>query len=63
MIGALFGFGKKRPAEGLTAMADRIHVPPGFRLVFRPWRTCSTTGQRIYAKMDGFPAWPILIPE
>ena len=44
-------------------MADRIHVPPGFRLVFRPWRTCPTTGQRIYAKMDGFPAWPILIPE
>jgi hypothetical protein len=44
-------------------MADRIHVPPGFRLVFRPWRTCPLTGQRLYAKMYGFRAWPILIPE
>lgn len=63
IIGVFFGSGKIRPAEGLTTMADRIHVPPGQRLVFRPWRTCPTTGQRLYAKMYGFRAWPILIPE
>lgn len=51
------------PRRRTDDMADRISVPPGYKLVFRPWRTCPTTGQRIYAKMYGFRAWPILIPE
>jgi len=41
----------------------RIVSPPAYRLVFRPWRTCPRTGRRLYAKMFGLRAWPILIPE
>lgn len=37
--------------------------PPGYRYVFRPWRTCPKTGTRLYAKAFGLRAWPILIPE
>ena len=38
-------------------------APAGYRYVFRPWRLCPKTGQRLYAKSYGFRAWPLLVPE
>ncbi len=42
---------------------SHIEVPPGFKLIFRPWRICPKTGDKLYAKTFGFKAWPILVPE
>jgi len=36
--------------------------PPGYRYIFRPWRKCPKTGERLYAKLYGLRAWPILVP-
>lgn len=41
----------------------RLPPPPGYRYVFRPWRTCPKTGSRLYAKAFGLKAWPILVPD
>jgi hypothetical protein len=38
-------------------------LPPGYRWVFRPWRTDPKTGKRIYASSYGLRAWPIAVPE
>lgn len=40
----------------------KLTPPPGYRYVFRPWRTCPWSGQRQYAKTHGLRAWPILVP-
>lgn len=40
----------------------KVHVPPGYRLKFSPWRLCPVTGQRLYARDYGYRAWPILVP-
>jgi len=39
-----------------------IRVPPGYRLIFRPYRR-NAQGQLEYARSYGLRAWPILIPE
>ena len=39
----------------------KITVPPGYKLVFRPWKT-DKNGNRLYAANYGFKAWPLLIP-
>jgi hypothetical protein len=44
-------------------MKRRIHVPPGYRLVFRATRIDPRTGQVLHARAYGFRAWPILVPE
>lgn len=61
---ALFGSNGKIRPEVESAMTKR-HTPPptGYRYVFRPWRTCPQTGERLYAKAFGLRAWPILVPE
>ena len=37
--------------------------PPGYRYVFRPWRTDPRTGRVLYAANYGLKAWPILVSE
>jgi hypothetical protein len=37
-------------------------APPGYRYVFRPWRRCPITGQKLWARSYGKRAWPILVP-
>ena len=52
----------RRRTEGMAKKA-LPPAPPGYRWVFRPWRTDPKTGQRVYARTYGFKAWPIMIPE
>jgi hypothetical protein len=52
-----------RIAAEVFAMTRRIHVPAGFRLVFRTTRTDPRTGQVLHARAYGLRAWPILVPE
>ena len=40
-----------------------IDVPPGFKLIFRPYRVCKETGQKLWARNYGYRSWPILVPE
>lgn len=52
------------PLKEIVVMTKRYTpAPPGYRYVFRPWRTCPKTGDKLYAKAFGIRAWPILIPE
>lgn len=44
-------------------MSRRIHVPPGYRLVFRTTRVDRRSGRVLHARAFGLKAWPILIPE
>jgi len=44
-------------------MAKRIVVPPGKKLIFRPWRKCPKTGRVLYARQFGLRAWPILVDD
>ncbi len=55
--------GKIRPEVESVMTMRHTPPPPGFRYVFRPWRTCPKTGTRLYARAFGLRAWPILIPE
>jgi hypothetical protein len=43
------------------AMAAKLTVPKGFRLIFRAWYT-DKDGNRVYAKDKGLRAWPLLVP-
>jgi len=36
-------------------------APIGKKYVFREWKYCPWTGQKLYAKAFGFNAWPILV--
>jgi hypothetical protein len=36
--------------------------PPGYRYIFRPWRTDPRSGRILYARNHGLRAWPILVP-
>lgn len=38
-------------------------LPPDEEYIFRPWRTCPQTGQRIYARNFGLRAWPIPVKK
>jgi hypothetical protein len=38
-------------------------APPGFRWVFRAWRTDPNTGQKLWAKTYGKRAWLILVSD
>lgn len=40
----------------------KIEVPPGYKVIFRPWRT-GKDGKRIYASTFGLKAWPLLVPK
>jgi len=46
-------------------MAKRKFVPPppGYRYIFRRFRTDPKTGTVLDATAYGFRAWPILVPE
>ena len=36
--------------------------PPGYRYIFRPYRTDPKTGKVLHASTFGLKAWPILVP-
>lgn len=55
--------GKIRPEVESVMTKRHMPPPPGYRYIFRPWRTCPKTGERLYAKAFGLRAWPILVPE
>lgn len=38
-------------------------APPGYKYVFRPWRTDPRTGERLFASRYGLRAWAMLVPE
>lgn len=38
-----------------------LEIPPGMKLVFRPWRRTSD-GKVLWAKHYGLRAWPMLVP-
>lgn len=40
---------------------DFDNIPPGMKLVFRPYRTLAN-GQVLWAKHYGLRAWPMLVP-
>lgn len=40
----------------------REPTPPGYKVIFRPWRKCPKTGKMLYARAYGIKAWPILVP-
>jgi hypothetical protein len=42
--------------------SGKIHVPPGYRLIFRAWYT-DKDGNRVYAKQFGKRAWPLVVPK
>jgi hypothetical protein len=44
----------------MGAMGRKYTVPPGYRLIFRAWKT-DRNGNRMYAKDYGLKAWPLLI--
>lgn len=69
---ALDMFANHKPAAPVKAnialrergqMANTVHepLPPGKKMIFRPWRECPKTGKRIYASAYGKKAWPIII--
>ncbi len=60
----LFGLnGKIRLEKDCEVTKRQFTPPPGYRYVFRPWRTCPKSGNKLYAKAFGLRAWPILVPE
>jgi hypothetical protein len=44
-------------------MTRRIHVPPGYRVVFRATRVDPRTGRILHARAYGLRAWPMLVRE
>jgi hypothetical protein len=44
-------------------MRNNLVVPPGKRLVFRPYRTDPRTGKVLWAAQFGLRAWPILVDD
>ena len=39
---------------------NKVHVPTGYRLIFRAWYT-DKNGNRVYAKDHGRKGWPLLV--
>lgn len=44
------------------ASKNKVEVPKGMKLIFRPYRKDPKSGQIQYAKNHGLKAWPILVP-
>lgn len=44
------------------ANKPKIDVPPGHKVIFRPWRKCPKTGKILYASSYGLKVWPIIVP-
>jgi hypothetical protein len=42
---------------------DTNCIPPGKKLIFRPWRIDPVTGERLWARSYGYKAWPILVDD
>ncbi len=42
---------------------DPMPDVPGTRFVYRPWRRCPRTGQKLWAKTYGFKAWRIPVDD
>ena len=42
-------------------MIDKLKIPEGYQLVFRPWITLKN-GQRLYAHQVGKRAFPLIVP-
>lgn len=40
---------------------DPSAIPPGKKLIFRPWYDHPVTGERIFAKRFGVRAFPMLV--
>ena len=47
----------------MDAVRDPSPREPGVRYVFRPWRRCPRTGEKLWAKQFGFKAWRIPVSE
>lgn len=55
--------GKQRPEEGLVMAKRKLpKPPPGYRYIFRAYRTDPKTGKVLHASTFGLKAWPILVP-
>jgi hypothetical protein len=39
---------------------EKLHVPPGYRLIFRAWKI-GKDGNRMYAKDYGLKGWPLVV--
>jgi len=46
---------------GKSTAKKRIKVPPGYRLIFRRYKTDKNTGRKI-PPPPGCRAWPLLVP-
>jgi hypothetical protein len=44
-------------------ISDPSSIPPGKKLIFRPWRVDPITGKRLYAAHYGKKAWPMIVDE
>jgi hypothetical protein len=38
-------------------------LPPGKKLIFRPWITDPVTGKRLWARQYGRKAWPLIVDD
>jgi hypothetical protein len=41
---------------------QKLVVPPGYRLIFRPYRVDPRTGRLLHAATFGLRAWPLIVP-
>lgn len=42
-------------------MAAKPDIPPGYKLIFRPYRKDPRIGKTLWARNYGLRAWPILV--
>ena len=44
------------------ASKNKVKIPKGMKLIFRPYRKDPKSGQMLCARNHGLKAWPILVP-
>ena len=52
-----------RNGEEMSVKKSHPKPPPGYKVIFRPWRTDPKTGKKLFAHAFGLKAWPIFVPE
>jgi len=45
----------------MTSSEPKFTPPPGKKVIFRPWRICPKTGDKLWARAYGLRAWPIYV--
>jgi hypothetical protein len=63
MVTCAFPFQERLLKEIVMGKHTFPPVPPGKRLIFRPWKTDPQTGERIYASQFGKRAFAIIVDE